>query len=70
MDKEQIYLVAGTLVVANIGTIITVLISAFKLASTFGKMQLQIEMNKKDVSAAHERLRKIESEKRDLLKDC
>ena len=60
MDKEAMYLAAGTIVVANIGTIITVIIAALKLAAKFGKMEHQIDINTKDINAAHQRIRNVE----------
>ena len=64
MSEEQyttLALVVGLLVLANVGTIITVIISVIKLAAKWGKMELQIETNKKDIGAAHNKIRSLES---------
>ncbi len=61
MTKEQIYFIVGTLVVANLGTNITVIIAALKLASAFGEMKQQVKTNKGNITKAYERIRAIEA---------
>ncbi len=64
MENTQVQLAIGVLVLANIGTIVTVIISVLKLAAMFGAMKLQIEVNRKDVNNAHFKIRQLEKEHR------
>lgn len=62
MDMTPVYIIIGSLIVANIGTIVTVVISALKLAAAWGKMQARLEENTKDINAAHGKIRDIEQQ--------
>lgn len=66
MDNSQLAVIAGTLVVANIGTIVTVFISALKLAATFGALKKEVETNAKDINNAHGMIRELKNDVKDL----
>ena len=60
METQQVYILVGSMIVANVGTILTVLISALKLAALFGKMRHQIDAHTKSLDSAHSKIRTIE----------
>lgn len=60
IDTPQAAILVGSLIIANLGTIITVFISALKLAAKFGEMTTKIEKAIADVNAAHTKIRDLD----------
>lgn len=58
-DFSNLYMVIGALIVANVGTIGTIFFWAAKGLWWISKLDSQVKQNKKDVNAAHSRLRDI-----------
>lgn len=63
-QTTTMYVVIGSLIVGNLSTIVTVLISVMKLSAKFGRMEHQIEANQKDINNAWQEIRHIKSEGR------
>lgn len=57
-DKLAFFI--GGLVLANIGTIVSVLIASLKLAARFGELTATVKETVKDVDQAHAKIRDIE----------
>ena len=57
MDSLNYFL--GGLVLANIGTMVTIIIAVLKFTWFLSKMDSRIEKNETDTNAAHEKIRWI-----------
>ena len=55
---SSLYYITGALILANVGTIGSVLVVGFKFIWWMAQMDLQMKQNTKDINAAHEKLRK------------
>ena len=60
-EMNSVYLIVGFAVVANIGTIITVIFSALKLAHSFGELVAQVKQNSKDLNVSFEKIRELDA---------
>jgi len=64
MNKDQLYVIVGAFVVLNIGTIITIVITAFKFSFKLGEAKATLDKVAKDVDVAHQFIREIKNGKR------
>ena len=64
MTRDQLYILVGTFVVLNIGTIITVFITILKFSFKMGEAKATLDKVAKDVDAAHQFIRDIKDGKR------
>lgn len=59
IEMNKIYWLVGSLIVMNVGTIISVLIAAGRTLWFFAKLDFQVKENTKDINAAHKHIREI-----------
>ena len=60
MLKETLDWSVGILIVANIGTIGTVIVSALRLSAQFGGLKNQVEVNKENINKNEARILQCE----------
>lgn len=53
VDLSNLYYIIGTLVVMNLGTIITIIVALVKFAFNLGKFTAKFDKLKEDVDALH-----------------
>lgn len=58
-DLSSFYIIIGTLIVMNFGSIITMLITAGRVIWFIAKIDAQVKENTKDIDKAHEMIRDI-----------
>lgn len=63
---SSFYIIVGTLIVANFGTIVSMLIAAGKLVWWLSKLEAKVDKAALDVNAAHEKIRILEGRGRDM----
>lgn len=61
MDEKTFAYTVGALIIANLGTIGTVLYAAAKGVWFIAKLDSKVKETEKDVTAAHEKIRSIEN---------
>jgi hypothetical protein len=61
--SSTLYWIVGVLVVGNIGTIVTVVISAMKGVWWLSKLDSRVTENEADINSAHAKIRDIERTK-------
>ena len=56
---QSFYIIAGTLIVANIGTVVTVFYGIGKAVWWISKLDSRVEKNTADIDAAHSQIRDL-----------
>lgn len=63
---SSLYYLVGTLIVANIGTIGSVLLFGAKAIWWISKLESRVDKNNHDIQAAHEKIRDLKSDIKEL----
>jgi len=62
-DLSQFYWAIGIMIVMNLGTIITILVSAARGIWWVAKLDARVIENEKDINAAHQLIRELKKKK-------
>lgn len=60
MDEKSIYYIVGVLIIANLGTIGSILVFGGKLVWWLAQADMRIKKNKEDIDLAFTRIRDLE----------
>lgn len=66
VDISQFYWIIGAMIVMNLGTIVTIIISAARGVWFLAQLDAKVSQNRKDLNAAHVKIRQLEGLDRGL----
>ncbi len=64
---ENINTIVGALIVGNIATIISVIAAAGRVVWYLAKLDSKVKEHDKDINAAHEKIREVKSDVKDMI---
>lgn len=60
MIEEKMYYIIGALIVANFGTIVTIVVYAGRAVWWLSRLSAKVEDHTEDINSAHEKIRTLE----------